>query len=66
MLLRSIKEINRLMIKIMSSFYLTVPIETNLSFQKFGFPSLKNSSPGQLLASSNSDRFDWILKLVTS
>ena len=46
--LSSIKEINR-----MSNIFLKSTIEKNGSSQKFDFPSLKTSSPGQFLKSSN-------------
>ena len=49
------KEINRLLSKGMSNIYLKVIIET---FSKLRFPGFKNLSPGQLLGSSNSRRYD--------
>ena len=38
----------------MSNIYLKVTIEKNWRSQNFDFQSLKNSSPGQFLGSSNS------------
>ena len=47
----------------MSYIYLKVTIEKNWRSQNFDFLSLKNSSPGQILGSSTSCRYHWILKL---
>ena len=51
----------------MSNIYLKVSIEKNWRFQNFNFPSLQNSSPGQLLRSSISislSIYHWTLKLL--
>ena len=60
--LNSIKEINRLISKGMSSIYLKVTIEKKRYSQKFGFLSLKHFSLDQYLEGCNSHRY-WILKL---
>ena len=46
----------------MSNIHLKTTIEKNWLSQSFGFLSLRNSSPGQLLGSFNSRRYHWILK----
>ena len=48
----------------MSSIYLKVTIEKNRRSQSFDFLTLKNSSPGQFLGSSNSHRSHYISKLL--
>ena len=60
------KEINRLLSKRMSNIYLKVTIEKNWRSQNFDFLSLKNLSPGQFLGSSNSRKYQWILKLLVA
>ena len=59
-----IKERNRLISKGTSNIYLKITIEKNWRSQNFNFLSLKNSSPGQLLGSSNSGIYHWILKFL--
>ena len=60
------KEINRLLSKGISIFYLKVTIEKNWQSQN-DFQSLKNLSLGQVLGSSNSRRSNLIFKrLVTA
>ena len=59
-----LKRINRLISKGMSNIYLKVTIEKNWYSQSFDILSLKSSSSGQLLASSNSRRYDRIFKLL--
>ena len=66
MLFSSIKGINRLISKGMSNIYLKVTIEKNWRSQNFDFLSLKNLSPGHFLESSNSQRYDLILKIVAT
>ena len=58
-----VKEINRLIRKGMSNIYLKVTIEKNWRSQNFDFPSFENLSPGQLLGSSYSRTYYWILKI---
>ena len=48
----------------MSNIYLDGTTEKNWRSQNFDFLSLKSSSPGQFVASSNSRRNHWILKLL--
>ena len=48
----------------MLRIYLKVTIEKKWLTQNFDFPSLKNSSPGQFLGSSNSRRCHWILNFL--
>ena len=50
----------------MPHIYLKVTIEKNGHSQNFDFASLKSLSPGQLLGSSNSHRYYWILKLLVA
>ena len=66
MLFSSVKEINRLISKEISNIYLTVTTEKNRRSQNFTFLSLRNSSPGQFLGSSNSRRYHWILKILVA
>ena len=47
----------------MSNVYLN-PIEQNCHSENVDFPSLKNSSSGKVLVSSNSRRYRWILKFL--
>ena len=58
------KEINRLLNKGMSNINLKVTIGKNWLSQNFYCKSLRSSSPGQFLGSSNSRRYSWILKLL--
>ena len=51
------KEINGLLSKEMSNIYLKVTIEKKWRTQNFDFKSLKSSSPGKFLRSSNSRRY---------
>ena len=60
------KEINRLLGKGMSNTYLKVAIEKKWSTPNFDYLSLKNSSVGQFLGSSNSRRYHWIFKLFVA
>ena len=46
----------------MLSIYLNVTIEKNWRSQNFDFVSLKNLPPDYFLGSSNSHRYQWILK----
>ena len=66
MLFSSIKEINRLISKTMSNIYLKVTIEKEWRTQNFDPLSLKSSSLGQFLGSSNSRRYHWIFKLFAA
>ena len=50
---RSLKEINTLLSEGISNTYWIFTIEKNWHTQKFDFVSLKSSSPGQFLGSSN-------------
>ena len=50
----------------MSNIFLEVTIEKKWRTQNFDFLSLKYSSPGQFLGSSNSHRCNWILKLLVA
>ena len=52
----------RLVSKGMSNIYFKVTTEKNWRSQNLNFLSLKNSSPGQFLGSSNSCRYHWTLK----
>ena len=54
----------RLLSKLMSNIYLKS--YENWCFQNFDYLSLKNSSAGQFLESSNSRRYYWILKLLVA
>ena len=60
------KKINSLSSKGISNIYLKVTIEKNWASQNFNFKSLKSSPPGQCLGSSNSRRYNWILKIVVA
>ena len=60
------KDINRLLSKGMSNIYLKVTIEKKLHTQNFNFLSLKSSSQGQILESSNLRRYDWIFNLLVA
>ena len=51
------KEIKRLLGKGMPNIYLKVFIEKKRRTRNFNFKSLKNSSPGQFLGTSNSRRY---------
>ena len=64
MIFSLIAEINKLISKGMSNIYWKVTIEKNWRSQNFDFLSLKNSSPGQFLESSDSCKYHWILKLL--
>ena len=46
----------------MSNIYLKVTTGKNRHSQNFNFLSLKNSSPGQFMWSSNSHRYHWGLQ----
>ena len=54
---RLLKETSRLLVKGMSNIYLKVTIEKKGCTQNFSSLSLKCSSPGQFLGSSNSCRY---------
>ena len=54
---RLLKEINRLLSKGMSNIYLKVSYSKS-DVLKLQFRSLKSSSPGQFLGSSNSRRYN--------
>ena len=60
------KKKNSLLNKGMSNIYLKVSIEKTRASQNFDFKSLKSSPPGQCLGSSNSRRYNWILKIVVA
>ena len=60
------KEINRLLSKGMPNIYLKVASEKKWRTQNFDFKSLKSSSPGQFLGSSNWRRYHWIFKLLVA
>ena len=60
------KEINRLLSKRMSNIYLKVTIEKKLCTQNFDFLSLKSTSPGQFLGSSNSRKYHSVFKLLVA
>ena len=60
------KEINMLLRKGMSNIYFLSDYWQKLTFSKFDFLSLTNLSPGQLLRSSDSRRFNWIFKLIVA
>ena len=62
MFLRSIKTISSLISKAVSNIYLSSYWEKP-TFSKHRFSKLKYSSPSQYLASSNTRRCHWILKL---
>ena len=64
MFFNPIKEINRLTSKRMSNIYLKGAIDENWRSQNLDFLSLKKLSQGQFLGSSNSRRYQWILKLL--
>ena len=66
MFFNSIKEINRLISEGMSNIYLKVTVEKKWPSQNFDLQSLKNSSPGQFLRSSNSGRYHLSLKLLVA
>ena len=66
MFVSSIQGINRSISKGMSNICLKVIIEENWRSQNFNFLSLKYLSPSQFLASSNSSRYHWILKLLVA
>ena len=66
MLFILVKEINRLINKGMSYIYLKFTIKKKWRFQNFDFLSLKNSSPGQFLETSNSRTYHWILELLVA
>ena len=73
MFFASVKEINRLWKEIygllskgISNIYLKVTIEKKWRTQNFDFLNLKSSSSGEFLASSNSRRYHWILKLLVA
>ena len=51
------KEKNKLLIKRMLNIYLKVTIEKNWHTQNFEFLSIKSSSPGQFLRSTNWRRY---------
>ena len=64
-----LKEINRLLSKIMLNIYRPGSYyweTSDIYTQNFAFLSLKSSSPGQFLRSSNSRRYHWILKLFVA
>ena len=63
---RLLKERNKLLTKGMSNIYLKVTIEKKWHTQNFDFISLKSSSPGQFLGSSNSRWYHWIFKLLVA
>ena len=58
-----LKEINNLLSKGMSHINLKVTTEKKWPTQNFGFLSLKNLSPGQFLASSDSRRYHCVFKI---
>ena len=62
MLFSSNKDMNRLISKAMSIIYLKVTIEKKWRSRNFDFLSLKNLTLGQFLESSNSRRYNWVLK----
>ena len=58
------KEINRSLSKGLSYIYLKVTLEKKWNTQNLDFLSLKISSPGQFLRSSNSRRYQWIFRFI--
>ena len=58
------KEINRLLSEGMPNIYIKVTIEKKWRSQNFDFLSLKILSPGQFLGTSNSCRYQRILKIL--
>ena len=66
MFFSSITEIKSLISKGMSNIYLKVTTKKNWCSQNFDFLKLKNLSLGQLLGSSDSRRYHWILKLLVA
>ena len=50
----------------MSNIYLKVTIERKRRFQNLALKSLKSSSPGQFLGSSNSCRYKWSFKSLVA
>ena len=73
MFFNSVKDINRLRTKTnrllskgMSNIYSKVTIQKNWPTENFDFRSLKSSSPGQFLGSSNSRRYHWIFKRLAA
>ena len=64
MFFNSMKLINRLISKGMSSTYLKVTDKKNWRSQNFDFLSLEKLSPDRFLGSSNSHTHHWTLKLL--
>ena len=60
------KEINRLLSKAMLNIYLKTTVEEKWRTQNFDFLSLKNSSPDEILGSTNTQRYYLIFKLLVA